>query len=80
MNRTATNTGVILRASGERSSKGLSTNEDWTPLRYEFDVHGVANTELICEFRGALGAGWFDAGTFKLTRKGNAAEPQLDQP
>jgi len=67
---TATNTGVMLRVSGERSPKGLTTNENWSPLRYEFDVHGIVNTELVAEFRGEEGAGAFDANAFKLVRKG----------
>ena len=70
----ATNTGIILRVSGERSPAGLSTNASWTPLRYEFDVHGIANTELVAEFRGAQGTGSFDANEFKLTRKGKPSE------
>jgi spore coat protein H len=68
--RSATNTGIILRISGERSLKGLTTNDNWTPLRYEFDVHGVENKELVCEFRGAQGGGLFDISTLKLARKG----------
>ncbi|MEY2407819.1 MAG: spore coat protein [Verrucomicrobiota bacterium] len=67
--QSATNTGVILRVSGERSPAGLSTNAQWTPLRYEFDVHGIANTELVAEFRGAQGTGSFDVGEFKLFRR-----------
>ena len=66
--QSATNTGVLLRVSGERSPKGLSTNADWAPLRYEFDVHGIANTELVAEFRGAQGSGCFDASAFLLVR------------
>ena len=65
----ATNTGVILRVSGERSAEGLYTSEEWTPLRYEFDVRGIANTELVAEFRGAQGVGSFDTAAFKLIRK-----------
>ncbi len=73
---TATNTGVLLRVSGERSlsPKGLCTSEEWTPLRYEFDVHGLANIELVAEFRGTQGTGAFDMAAFKLVRKGNPAE------
>ena len=68
--RSATNTGIILRISGERSLRGLTTNDNWTPLRYEFDVHGVENKELVCEFRGAQGGGVFDISTLKLARQG----------
>ena len=64
----ATNSGVILRVSGERDAAGLSNNEDWTRLSYEFDVSGLINAELICEFRGAAGLGMFDVSTIKLRR------------
>ena len=76
----ATNTGILLRVSGERSPKGMSTNASWTLLRYEFDLHGIANTELVAEFRGAQGAGSFDAGEFKLTRKGKPSPTRLPNP
>jgi hypothetical protein len=66
----ATNSGVILRVSGERDPTGLTPGSDWTPLRYEFDVPGLINAELVCEFRGAEGTGMFDTSSLKLQRKG----------
>ena len=72
--------GVMLRVSGERSPKGLSTNENWSPLRYEFDVHGIANTELVAEFRGDQGSGAFDIERFKLVRKGKVSETKVEEP
>jgi spore coat protein H len=74
-----TNTGVILRVSGERSNKGLSTNETWTPLRYEFDVYGIANTEIVCEFRGTQGSGAFDVSSLKLALNGPAREAKEEE-
>jgi spore coat protein H len=68
----ATNSGVMLRISGERSPSGLTTNTDWTPLRYDFDVQDLINVELVCEFRGADGRGVFDAGSLRLRRSGSA--------
>lgn len=63
--------GVIVRISGERSAKGISAAADWTRLSYQFDVFGVEDVELICEFRGNAGSsGVFDAGSLRLTRKG----------
>jgi hypothetical protein len=79
MDHSATNTGVILRVSGERSTKGLSTSENWTLLRYDFDVYGTASAELICEFRGTKGSGSFDSGTLKLARKGPARDAKLEE-
>jgi len=63
----ATN-GVMLRVSGERSTKGLTVSDDWKALRYEFDVRGIEDVELICEFRGR-GTGFFDVQSLRLARK-----------
>jgi hypothetical protein len=65
----ATNSGVILRVSGERDSSGLGTNAAWTRLSYEFELPGLVNAELICEFRGPEGNGVFDVSSLKLRRK-----------
>jgi spore coat protein H len=63
--------GVLVRISGERSVDGISTAAAWTRLSYQFDVLGVEDVELICEFRGSTGSsGVFDAGSLRLTRKG----------
>lgn len=60
--------GVILRISGERSAEGITVTDEWKMLRYEFEVSGVEDVELICEFRGAQGMGWFDVSTLRLAR------------
>jgi hypothetical protein len=65
----ATNSGVMFRVSGERDTSGLVTNADWTPMSYEFEVPGLINIELVCEYRGSQGVGMFDAGTLMLRRK-----------
>jgi hypothetical protein len=65
----ATNSGVILRVSGERESGGLSANTAWTPLQYEFELPGLVNAELVCEFRGPEGTGVFDVSSLKLRRQ-----------
>ena len=61
--------GVILRISGERSTKGISIVPAWTTLIYEFEVHGISSVELAAEFRGNAGTGSFDSASFKLVRK-----------
>lgn len=63
--------GVILRISGERSTEGIAIAGDWKTLSYEFDVNGVEDVELVCEFRGPQGSGYFDVNTLRLVRKGN---------
>jgi hypothetical protein len=68
--------GVILRVSGEKSPKGISATNEWTVLSYEFDIRGIVDAELVCEFRGRQGSGLFDAGSLQLIRKG----PRLDKP
>ena len=63
--------GVILRISGERSTKGVVISDEWKTLSYEFDVRGMEDVELVCEFRsGSPGVGFFDAGSLRLLRKG----------
>lgn len=79
VSQTATNTGVIMRISGSRSLRGLTTNGNWTPLRYEFDVDGISNKELVCEFRGEEGSGVFDLNTLKLARKGGARDAKEEE-
>ncbi len=70
---TSTN-GVILRISGERSTKGIAITDEWKALQYEFEVNGIDNVELVCEFRGA-GFGEFDATSLRLRRKRPGANP-----
>jgi hypothetical protein len=62
--------GVLLRISGERSTEGIATPADWARLSYEFDVRGIMDVELACEFRGPEGTGMFDLDTIRLIRKG----------
>jgi hypothetical protein len=67
--------GVMLRISGETRTEGLAMAEDWKTFKYEFDVRGAENVELVCEFRGSPGGvGEFDASSMRLTRKGAAKE------
>jgi hypothetical protein len=73
---TGTN-GVLLRISGERSTQGIAITDEWNKLTYEFDVRGLEDVELICEFRaGRQGSGSFDAASLRLVRKG----PPHDSP
>jgi hypothetical protein len=59
--------GVNLRVSGERVPNGIVSSE-WTTLHYEFDVNGIADMELVAEFRGPRGSGCFDPASFRLSR------------
>ena len=73
--------GVILRVSGERSTMGIAQPADWSKLSYEFDVRGLMDVELICEYRGPEGTGSFDASTLKLIRTGPPSPKEiLDTP
>jgi hypothetical protein len=65
---TGTN-GVILRISGDRSTEGITISDEWKTLSYEFDVQGVEDVELVCEFRGPKGSGFFDVSSLRLVRK-----------
>jgi hypothetical protein len=68
--------GVMLRISGERATNGIALPREWKTLNYEFDVRGLEDVELVCEFRGGQGWGEFDARSLKLVRKGPALPPR----
>ena len=59
--------GVNLRMSGEKFPQA-SVSSNWTTLRYEFDVGGIEDVELVCEFRGSQGSGFFDPTSMRLMR------------
>ena len=62
----ATNSGVVLRISGERDATNLVVATAWTPLQYQFELPGPTEVEFVCEFRGAEGKGLFDLGSLRL--------------
>jgi CotH kinase protein len=63
---TGTN-GLIVRKSGDKLSPGKASPK-WTTLRYEFEIGGIEDVELVCEFRGNQGSGLFDPTSMRLTR------------
>ena len=71
--------GVMLRISGETSTDGLTVAKQWQTISYEFDVRGIEEVELVCEFRGPGGMGELDLDSMKLTRKGMTETP-LPEP
>lgn len=62
-------TGVLLRISGERSIEGISKSSNWDTVKYEFTTETAGDFDLICEFRGPQGAGFFDLSSLKLQRR-----------
>jgi hypothetical protein len=61
--------GVMLRISGETKTDGITLTDQWKEIRYPFEVKGVEDVELVCEFRGPPGAmAEFDVATMKLVR------------
>jgi len=67
--------GVMLRISGETRTEGMGTADDWNTFRYDFDVRGRENVELVCEFRGPPGGvGEFDAASMRLMRNAPGAK------
>jgi len=60
--------GVNLRISGEKNAV-CSESSQWITLHYDFEVHGIEDVELVCEFKGAQGVGSFDPASMRLIRK-----------
>ncbi len=71
--------GVSLRISGERDTPMLTEAPDWTTVNHDFEITGLLDTELVCEFRAARGAAWFDFGSLKLIRRTPAAPARPPQ-
>lgn len=57
------------RSRAIRETTGITISEEWKTLRYEFEVAGEDDVELICEYRGPEGSGLFDVASLKLVRK-----------
>lgn len=64
--------GVSLRISGEREPVMIGNSEGWATLSYDFEVKGLLDIELVCEFRASQGSASFDVGSLKLIRKASA--------
>ena len=70
--------GVTLRLSGDKPRAKVPRDADWTTLTHVFDIRGIVNTELVCDFRAANGEAIFDVDSLKLTRTGPPRPPKAD--
>ncbi|MBX3744491.1 MAG: CotH kinase family protein [Verrucomicrobiae bacterium] len=62
--------GVCLRISGARAQWLGGSDGEWMPLQFRLEVEeALAEVELVCEFGGARGEGWFDEGSLRLIRE-----------
>lgn len=62
--------GVCLRISGSREVSVMSTEDDWSPLRYALTVtQPIGDIELICELRATEGEAAFDEESLRLVRE-----------
>ena len=41
----------------------------WTTMTYDFSNQGIADQEIVCEFRGTQGAAIFDTDSLRVLRK-----------
>lgn len=61
--------GVTLRVSGERAATMITNAPGWQLIRYDFPVHGLADMEVVCEFRASRGEAVFDADSLRVIRR-----------
>lgn len=59
--------GVGIRISGSRRDNTVLGNQNWTPLRFDFDLDEEQEVEFILEIRADRGEAWFDPATLKLS-------------
>ncbi|HVK57163.1 MAG TPA: CotH kinase family protein, partial [Candidatus Kapabacteria bacterium] len=68
----ANGSSVVLRISGARDVQPIQADEKWMKAGYEFEVpEAVADVELICELRPAVGEVWFDLSSLRIVRLSN---------
>jgi hypothetical protein len=61
--------GAGLLAQGNRQAGPILGDSDWQTIETEISVsEAMADTPIVCEFRGSEGAAWFDLPSFKLKR------------
>ena len=61
--------GVGLRISGAARTNKLAGSNDWTSLKFEFEVQeAVREVELVAEIRATKGRLWIDRESMKLER------------
>lgn len=62
--------GVCLRVSGARAHWLGGSDGEWMELRFGLEVEeALAEVDLVCEFGGTRGEGWFDEGSLRLIRE-----------
>jgi len=61
--------GATLRISGERFATMITNATEWTTITYDFPNHGIADQEIVCEFRATKGSAIFDIDSLRVIRK-----------
>jgi hypothetical protein len=65
-----TSGGVCLRTSGSRDIRLVTSDDEWSLLRFDFAVQRpLAEVELICELRATQGEAWFEEESLQLVRE-----------
>jgi len=60
--------GATLRVSGERLATMVTNAPNWKTISYKFPVHGLADLEVVCEFRAFKGEAIFDADSLRVVK------------
>ncbi|MBL9174025.1 MAG: CotH kinase family protein [Verrucomicrobiales bacterium] len=58
--------GAGIRISGADRQHHLTGSQDWSPTRFEFEIHDDREIEFIVELRADKGEAWFDLSTLRL--------------
>ena len=60
--------GVTIRVSGERLANMVTNAPNWRTISYDFPVHGLADLEVVCEFRATRGEAIFDVESLRVIK------------
>lgn len=64
--------GVVLRVSGARQVSPIQADSKWEKCSFDFEIEeAIADVELICEVRPAIGEVWFDTSSLRIVKVSN---------
>lgn len=63
---------VVLRVSGARQVSPIQADSKWEKCAFDFEIaEAIADVELVCEVRPAIGEVWFDPSSLRIVKISN---------
>jgi hypothetical protein len=63
---------VVMRVSGARQVAPIRADLKWEKCTFDFEIEeAIADVELVCEVRPAVGEVWFDSSSLRIVKVSN---------